>query len=88
MLLIDYFQQPAAHRRVEVRQIAHRHGDGQNKQIAFPAHRPATVTSSRSPISRTPCTGCSGARTMEKVFTEGSFIEAQITVQGWFGSRG
>jgi len=60
-------------------------GDSQNKQIAF-----LPGSSSRNRIMMTVADvadtmhGVTRRAQMEKVFTEGSEIEAQITVQGWF----
>jgi prophage tail gpP-like protein len=61
------------------------YGDSQNKQIAF-----EQGTSSRNRYMVTVADiadtmhGVQRRAMMEKVFTEGSFIEASITVQGWF----
>ncbi|MET3995996.1 prophage tail gpP-like protein [Bradyrhizobium sp. S3.9.2] len=61
------------------------YGDGQNKQIAT-----EDGTSSRNRMQVIPAEladdmhGIKRRAMMEKVFTEGSFIEAQVTVQGWF----
>ncbi|MCD9821207.1 phage baseplate assembly protein [Bradyrhizobium japonicum] len=61
------------------------YGDSQNKQIAT-----EDGTSSRNRHQVIPADladdmhGIRRRAMMEKVFTEGSFIEAQVTVQGWF----
>jgi len=60
-------------------------GDSQNKQVAF---LPGTSTRNRYMIAVTDIAdtmhGVQRRVQMEKVFCEGSKIEAQITVQGWF----
>jgi prophage tail gpP-like protein len=64
------------------------YGDSQNKQIVV-----ENGTSSRNRhllVVNDLADGMHGLRRralMEKVFTEGSFIEAQITVQGWFKNQ-
>ena len=61
------------------------HGDQQNKQVAT-----ETGSSTRNRYSVTVADiadtmhGIQRRVMMEKIFTEGSIIEAQITVQGWF----
>jgi prophage tail gpP-like protein len=61
------------------------YGDSQNKQIAY-----ETGSSSRNRYMITIADiadtqhGLQRRAMMEKVFTEGSFLDAQITVQGWF----
>jgi prophage tail gpP-like protein len=61
------------------------YGDAQNKQIAY-----ESGSSSRNRYMITIADiadtkyGLQRRAMMEKVFTEGSFLEAQITVQGWF----
>jgi prophage tail gpP-like protein len=61
------------------------YGDGQNKQIAT---ENGTSTRNRMMVTVADVAdtmhGVQRRALMEKVFTEGSFIEAQITVQGWF----
>jgi len=61
------------------------YGDSQNKQIAF---QPGTSSRNRYMVTVMDVAdtmhGVQRRAMMEKVFTEGSFIEAQITVQGWF----
>lgn len=60
-------------------------GDPQNKQVAFV---PGTSTRNRHLITVADVAdkmhGIERRAKMEEVFTEGSYIEAQITVQGWF----
>ena len=60
-------------------------GDSQNKQVAFEA---GSSTRNRYMITVADVAdtahGIKRRAQMEKVFTEGSEIEAQITVQGWF----
>lgn len=60
-------------------------GDSQNKQIAI---RDGTSTRNRYMITVADVAdtqhGVERRADMEKVFTEGSFLEAQIQVQGWF----
>ncbi|UPT99207.1 hypothetical protein J4G48_0014645 [Bradyrhizobium barranii subsp. apii] len=64
------------------------YGDSQNKQIAY-----ESGTSSRNRYMVTVADiadtmhGVQRRAMMEKVFTEGSFIEAQVTVQGWFKNQ-
>lgn len=64
------------------------YGDSQNKQIAFQAG-----TSSRNRYMVTVADiadtmhGVERRALMEKVFTEGSFLDVQITVQGWFKNQ-
>ena len=61
------------------------YGDSQNKQIAF---QPGTSTRNRYLVVLNDVAdsmhGVQRRAMMEKVFTEGSFFELQITVQGWF----
>jgi prophage tail gpP-like protein len=60
-------------------------GDPENKQVA---ERPGTSTRNRHMITVADVAdkmhGIERRASMEEVFTEGSEIEAQITVQGWF----
>jgi prophage tail gpP-like protein len=61
------------------------YGDSQNKQIAF---EQGTSTRNRYMVTVADVAdtmhGVQRRAMMEKVFTEGSQLEAQITVQGWF----
>jgi len=61
------------------------YGDSQNKQIAT---EDGTSTRNRHQVIPAELAddmhGIKRRAMMEKVFTEGSFIEAQVTVQGWF----
>jgi prophage tail gpP-like protein len=60
-------------------------GDPENKQIAI---RPGTSTRNRHLVVVADVAdkkhGVEQRAAMEEVFTEGSYIEAQITVQGWY----